>query len=394
MSTIFDYLDHVSYDSIYDRPFNELDVLALTELTYLPFDRIVPQGDTTNIEVRLSDATDLVDRTTDFIVTDQHLQLVDSLATSKRFKNIKLLNYVDEYDPDVQKQFAAMTYRLTMDVYLVVFRGTDDTLIGWKEDFHMTYMDHIPAQRRAASYLQHVMKEFPKGRFMVAGHSKGGNLAAYACSYLPDQLSEQVDAIFCYDAPGLNKSIIKTEGYQRIAHLIHRFVPQGSIVGMMLEVPEPTTIVKSRAFGGFAQHDAFTWMVEKDGFVTLDQTNPDSQQTDETLKQWVRETSADERKKFFDTFFGIFLDAGITSINDLRNLKNFSKIKDIFQSAQDLDPTEREMLERLAKQLIDTRVQAWKKWQTVPRILVQMAAFFKRKQAVESSSPLLLEHKD
>ena len=394
MSTIFDYLDYVAYDSIYDRPFKELDVLALTELTYLPFDRIVPQGDTTNIEVRLSDAVELVDRTTDFIVTDKHLQLVDILATSKRFKNVKLLNYVDEYDPDVQKQFAAMTYRLTMDVYLVVFRGTDDTLIGWKEDFHMTYMDHVPSQRRAASYLQHVMKEFPKGRFMVAGHSKGGNLAAYACSYLPDHLIEKVDAIYCYDAPGLNKAIIETEGYQRIAHLVHRFVPQGSIVGMMLEVPEPATIVKSRAFGGFAQHDAFTWMVEKDGFVTLDQTSPDSQQTDETLKQWVRETSADERKKFFDTFFGIFLDAGITSINDLMNLKNFSKIKEIFQNAQDLDPTEREMLERLAKQLIDTRVQAWKKWQTVPRILVQMAAFFKRKQAVETTSPLLLEHKD
>ena len=394
MSTIFDYLDHVTYDSIYDRPFKELDVLALTELTYLPFDRIVPQGDTTNIEVRLSDATDLVDRITDFIVTDQHLQLVDSLATSKRFKNIKLLNYVDEYDPDVQKQFAAMTYRLTMDVYLVVFRGTDDTLIGWKEDFHMTYMDHIPAQRRAASYLQHVMKEFPKGRFMVAGHSKGGNLAAYACSYLPDQLFKQVDTIFCYDAPGLNKSIIKTEGYQRIAHLIHRYVPQGSIVGMMLEVPEPATIVKSRAFGGFAQHDAFTWMVEKDGFVTLDQTSPDSQQMDQTLKQWVQEVPDSQLKKFFDTFFGLFLDAGITSINDLMNLKNFSKIKEIFQNAQDLDPTEREMLERLAKQLIDTRVQAWKKWQTVPRILVQMAAFFKRKQAVETTSPLLLEHKE
>ena len=394
MSTIFDYLDHVTYDSIYDRPFRELDVLALTELTYLPFDRIVPQGDTTNIEVRLSDATELVDRTTDFIVTDQHLQLVDSLATSKRFKNIKLLNYVDEYDIDVQKQFAAMTYRLTMDVYLVIFRGTDDTLIGWKEDFHMTYMDHIPAQRRAASYLQHVMKEFPKGRFMVAGHSKGGNLAAYACSYLPDQLFKQVDTIFCYDAPGLNKSIIKTEGYQRIAHLIHRFVPQGSIVGMMLEVPEPATIVKSRAFGGFAQHDAFTWMVEKDGFVTLDQTSPDSQQMDQTLKQWVQEVPDSQLKKFFDTFFGLFLDAGITSINDLMNLKNFSKIKDIFQNTQELDPTERKMLERLAKQLIDTRVQAWKKWQTVPRILVQMAAFFKRKQAVETTSPLLLEHKE
>lgn len=394
MSTIFDYLKEVTYDSIYDRPFKELDVLALTELTYLPFGHIVPQGDTTGIQVRLSDAAELVDRTTNFTVSHQHLQLVDELATSKRFKNIKLLNYVDEYDPDVQKQFAAMTYRLTLDVYLVIFRGTDDTLIGWKEDFHMTYMDHVPAQKRAASYLQHVMKEFPKGRFLVAGHSKGGNLATYACSYLPDHLFERVDTIYSYDAPGLNQAIIETEGYQRTSPKIRRFVPQGSIVGMMLEVPEPTTIVKSRAFGGFAQHDAFTWMIEKDKFVTLDQTSPDSQQTDETLKQWVRETSADDRKKFFDTFFGIFLDAGITSINDLTDLKQLAKAKEILQNAQDLDPTEREMLERLAKQLIDTRFQAWKKWQTVPRILVQMAAFFKRKQAVESSSPLLLEHKD
>ena len=394
MSTIFDYLNEVTYDSIFDRTFTELDVLALTELTYLPFGHIVPQGDTTGIPVRLSDAMELIERTTNFIVTNQHLHLVDELATSKRFKNIKLLNYVDEYDPDVQKQFAAMTYRLTMDVYLVIFRGTDDTLIGWKEDFHMTYMDHVPAQKRAASYLQHVMKEFPKGRFMVAGHSKGGNLAAYACTYLPDYLFERVDAIYCYDAPGLNKAIIETEGYQRVAHLIHRFVPQGSIVGMMLEVPEPATIVKSRAFGGFAQHDAFTWMVEKDTFVTLDQTSPDSQQTDETLKQWVREVPDSQLKKFFDTFFGLFLDAGITSINDLMDLKNFSKIKEIFQNAQDLDPTEREMLERLAKQLIDTRVQAWKKWQTVPRILVQIATFFKRKKVVKSTSPLLLEHKE
>ena len=394
MSTIFDYLKEVTYDSIYDRPFKELDVLALTELTYLPFGHIVPKGDTTGIPVRLSDAMELIDRTTDFIVSNQHLQLVDELATSKRFKNIKLLNYVDEYDPDVQKQFAAMTYRLSLDTYLVVFRGTDDTLIGWKEDFHMTYMDHVPAQKRAASYLQHVMKEFPKGRFLVAGHSKGGNLATYACSYLPDSLFERVDAIYSYDAPGLNKAIIETEGYQRTSPNIRRFVPQGSIVGMMLEVPEPTTIVKSRAFGGFAQHDAFTWETKDLSFLTVTETSPDSQQTDLTLKQWVRETSADERKKFFDTFFGIFLDAGITSINDLTDLKQLAKAKEILQNAQDLDPTEREMLERLAKQLIDTRFQAWKKWQTVPRILVQMAAFFKRKQAVELASPLLLEHKE
>ena len=183
----------MTYDSIYDRPFNELDVLALTELTYLSFDRIVPQGDTTNIEVRLSDAAKLVDRTTDFIVTDQHLQLVDDLASSKRFKTSNSSTMSTNMTPMFQKQFAAMTYRLTMDVYLVVFRGTDDTLIGWKEDFHMTYMDHVPAQRRAASYLQNVMKEFPKGRFLVAGHSKGA-------------ISQPMPALTCR-IPYLNESM-------------------------------------------------------------------------------------------------------------------------------------------------------------------------------------------
>ena len=99
-------------------------------------------------------------------------------------------------------------------------------------------------------------------------------------------------------------------------------------------------------------------------------------------------------QEFFDTFFGIFLDAGITSINDLTDLKQLAKAKEILQNAQDLDPTEREMLERLAKQLIDTRFQAWKKWQTVPASWFKWLHFSSEKKAVETSSPLLLEHKE
>ena len=156
---------------------------------------------------------------------------------------------------------------------------------------------------------------------------------------------------------------------------------------MMLEVPEPTTIVKSRALVALSSMTLFTWMIEKDKFVTLDQTSPDSQQTVETLKQWVRETSADERKKFFDTFFGLFLDAGITSINDLRNLKKF------LQDQRDLSKCSRPRSYR--KGNAGTSSQATprypcpslEKWQTVPRILVQMAAFLSEKK--QSSPPHL-----
>ena len=41
MSNIFTYLEEVQHDSIYDKSFNELDLLILTELTYLPFDQLV-----------------------------------------------------------------------------------------------------------------------------------------------------------------------------------------------------------------------------------------------------------------------------------------------------------------------------------------------------------------
>ena len=168
----------------------------------------------------------------------------------------------------------------------------------------MTYMDHVPAQKRAASYLQHVMKEFPKGRFLVAGHQRG-NLATYACSYLPDSLFEgstpsTATMLLASTRPSSNRRLP--------AHVPKHssIVPQGSIVGMMLEVPELTTIVKSRAFGGFAQHDAFTWEIKDYSFVTVSETSPDSQQTDLTLKQWVRETSAEERKSFLTPFLAFF----------------------------------------------------------------------------------------
>ena len=149
MANIFDYLTDVQYDSFYDLPLNELDVLALTELTYLPFDNLLDQPVN-----RLSDVATRVPRESTMLTNKERLQLLDQLSTHKRFKNSKLSNFVNDIDVELQKQFAAMTYRLNLDTYLIVFRGTDDSIIGWKEDFHMTYMNEIPAQKHALTYLE------------------------------------------------------------------------------------------------------------------------------------------------------------------------------------------------------------------------------------------------
>ena len=359
MEIIFDYLDQVAYDSIYDTPFNELDMLMLTELTYLPFDQIVSDQMSPDCTCRLFEAAEKVPQDLSMLVTKNRLKLLEKIASSTRFKNIKLMGYVNDIDPDVQKQFAAMIFKIKPETYVLTFRGTDDSIIGWKEDFHMTYMDQVPAQKTAVNYLRKAMDALP-GQFILTGHSKGGNLASYAASQIEPKYQERIQSIYSYDAPGLNHSVITSQGYQTISEKIKRYIPQGSIVGMMLETPKQAQIVKSTAIGGLAQHDTFTWQISDQTFVLLDNLNPDSLQVDKTLKNWVDSVSDEELKDFFDLFFGLILDAGISSINDLTKLENFNKILAVFENANALTDEERDMLTRLAKLLVDMRYQSWK----------------------------------
>ena len=359
MGIIFDYLDQVAYDSIYDTPFNELDMLMLTEITYLPFDQIVSDQISPDCTCRLFEAAEKLPQDLSMLVTKNRLKLLEKVASSTRFKNIKLMGYVNDIDPDVQKQFAAMIFKIKPDSYVLTFRGTDDSIIGWKEDFHMTYMDQVPAQKTAVNYLRKAMDALP-GQFILTGHSKGGNLASYAASQIEPEYQERIQSIYSYDAPGLNHSVITSQGYQTISEKIKRYIPQGSIVGMMLETPKQAQIVKSTAIGGLAQHDTFSWQISDQTFVLLDNLNPDSLQVDKTLKNWVDSVSDEELKDFFDLFFGLILDAGISSINDLTKLENFNKILAVFENANALTDEERDMLTRLAKLLVDMRYQSWK----------------------------------
>lgn len=359
MGIIFDYLDQVAYDSIYDTPFNELDMLMLTEITYLPFDQIVSDQMSPDCTCRLFEAAEKAPQDLSMLVTKNRLKLLEKVASSTRFKNIKLMGYVNDIDSDVQKQFAAMIFKIKPDSYVLTFRGTDDSIIGWKEDFHMTYMDQVPAQKTAVNYLRKAMDALP-GQFILTGHSKGGNLASYAASQIEPEYQERIQSIYSYDAPGLNHSVITSQGYQTISDKIKRYIPQGSIVGMMLETPKQAQIVKSTAIGGLAQHDTFSWQISDQTFVLLDNLNPDSLQVDKTLKNWVDSVSDEELKDFFDLFFGLILDAGISSINDLTKLENFNKILAVFENANALTDEERDMLTRLAKLLVDMRYQSWK----------------------------------
>ena len=355
MANIFDYLTDVQYDSFYDLPLNELDILAFTELTYLPFDNLLEQPVN-----RLSDVATRVPRETNMLTNKERLQLLDQLSQHKRFKNSKLSNFVNEVDTEQQKQFAAMTYRLDLDTYLIVFRGTDDSIIGWKEDFHMTYMKEIPAQKHALEYLEEFFTQHPKQKVILAGHSKGGNLAVYAASQIRPELQDNISAVYTYDAPGLQAHLTETTGYQDVIPKIHRFVPQGSVIGMMLEVPDTPIVVKSTALGGIAQHSTFSWQTEDNHFVQLEEISSESLQIKDTLKEWVDSVPDEKLELYFDLFFGTILESGISSINELSSKNAIDHVRQLVSQAQTLEPEQVEILKNLTQLLLDARFQAWK----------------------------------
>ncbi|HEM4041792.1 DUF2974 domain-containing protein [Streptococcus suis] len=362
MPNLLTYIEETQYDNFYDKPINKLDILALTELSYLPFDNLVPYSFTEN-GVRLDRLEAAFEETykNNFppfsMVTKNRLALLGLLAKSIRFKSIKAFGFVDDYQLEQEKQFSAISYRIDRKTIVTCFRGTDDTIIGWKEDFHMTYMDEIPAQRAASGYLEKLMMQ-QGGHFYLAGHSKGGNLALYAaCQQATDQ-QDRILAIYPFDSPGLHKKHLEALSYQAIHQRIFPVIPQNSIVGMMLETPENAQIVQSNTLG-ILQHISFSWEVDGSDFKLAPALTSDSLQTDQALKTWTASLTDDELRDFFDLFFGIFIKAGIERFSDIM-VNPLQKLQEIDRLRKEIAPEEAEMVDKLIRLLFDTRYQIWR----------------------------------
>ena len=363
MSTIFDYLKNSQYDSFYDKDFTVLDALALTELAYLPFEDLVPVEISDQNYLSLQHLAERFEEKFQGkypplgMVNAHRLKLLSYLSSFKRYKHIRAFAFANEVSLDSQKQFAAITYQIKPKEYLVVFRGTDDSIIGWKENFHMTYMKEIPAQLAAKDYLTQICSHLD-GKFWLAGHSKGGNLATYAASQAEPSFQEKIQEIYSFDAPGLHKTIRNSDSFKSVEGKIQSIIPENSIVGMMLDTPEIDLVVKSKTFG-LLQHLTFSWEIEGDQFKEVSSVTEDSLQVDQTLKSWTASLSEEELRDFFDLFFGLFIEAGIHRFGDM-TVDTAGKIQKLIENRKNLSPEQEAMMDRLSRQLIDTRIQVWK----------------------------------
>lgn len=357
MANVFDYLEWRGDILFEHSPFNEVDGAVLAMLAYVPFDTVLGQRAFLPEPIGSVAEKMLLRRSAGRVsLTENAFRLLTALVSCPRFNALELMYYVNVFNPASQNQFAAITVRLAKDRYFVAYRGTDNTLVGWKEDFNMSFVCPVPAQAQSVSYLEAVVKQIlledPSAdyRLLVGGHSKGGNLAVYASAFCAPELRARIESVYNFDGPGFNETVLATPGYREICTLVKTLVPQSSIVGMLLEHEEKFSVVRSMRTG-IMQHDLASWEIVRTSFVRLETVTSSSRFIDYTLKEWMKSMDPPRREKFCDAVYAILLETDARTLRQL-NEKKYSNFKKIYLSFRNQDEQTRSDLTYAFKLLV------------------------------------------
>ena len=340
MANMLDYLDWRGEFGFDLSPWNEVDALMMAALCYLDFAGLDdPRGWT----VAEADRLDLLRETAVANFDGRNAQL-RAMADSARFRDIRMHHFIAVTDPEQELQFSATCYDIPDGSLCIAFRGTDGTFVGWKEDFNMSFQSPVPAQEAALFYLEKAA-ELDRRPIRLVGHSKGGNLAAYAAACCAPDLQDRLLEVDSFDGPGMAPEVFESAGYRRVVGKIRSFVPQTSIVGMMMEYHRPYTVVRSSA-SGIGQHDPLTWQIRGPRFETMEKIDANAEVISETLHGLLNRTNREERGVMVDTLFELLETTKASSVSEmmggrLRSLTNLAA------GSRELDPESRKALIRL-----------------------------------------------
>ena len=370
MDTIINYLDWRGDVPMSVSPFNEVDNYIVGKIVSCDFSGIVPEGPEA---VTLAAAAEAFfarygrDVRLGFLISAGLGPILQRLPETARFRDISLRFFVRRALPERTEQFSALTLDLPDGTHYVSFRGTDDTLYGWKEDCMMALSGAIPAQQDAADYLRTVAAALP-GPLRTGGHSKGGNLAVYAAAQADAALQERIRAVYSNDGPGFHAEFLASPGYQSIRDRVLTLLPQYSIVGTLLvQDPERCAIVRSSRFG-IAAHDGFNWGVCATGFLRCEGLSRSSRAFDVTMEQVLAGMDMAQRREFIETFFSILSATGAVSLSDI-NERRVRKALSIARSMAKERTVSRfvlEVLEQMAKEYV--AVSALELRERLPRL--------------------------
>ncbi|MDR0323678.1 MAG: DUF2974 domain-containing protein [Treponema sp.] len=348
MASIFDYLTWRGDLDFNQSPPNPVDYAIFSQISYLPFDGIVPgPGEKEGISLYLA-----LNALMKKLENNKHAKkpvfmfredpdFITALASSNRFKNCHLIGYVNHINAERQIQFSAVCVNTGDDSFSVIFRGTDLSFVGWKEDFNMAFSEIIPSQIEAVKYLEN-MATMVKGTLRISGHSKGGNLAVFSASRCSKNIQMRITDIYSYDAPGFHRKVFDSEGYSSIRDKIHSYIPQTSIVGMVLEQGCDYTVIRSSETG-LMQHSLFSWDVTHNDMIHVDDVSVGSRFVDKTLKEWLGSLDNDQREKFIEAIYAILSKSEVKSINELESSWLIS-VGRIMKSLGDIDASTRRLI--------------------------------------------------
>ena len=361
MANVFDYLDWRGDLPFSADPFNAVDNLIFCELTYVDFDDIVPGEDSAET-MPLSE----VSRRYFSMHTDMELMARDTLfkmtpfllkkaAATRRFGNVGIGRFVNMVSVAAEEQMAAMVFYPESSLPFAAFRGTDDTLIGWKEDINLSFSDGTSGQRHAAEYLSERLRETPGG-LTVGGHSKGGNFAVYASAFCKDtengKIQDRIRRVYTNDGPGFLKQIIESDGYRSILPRIRSTIPEGSVFGLLLDSGSPHRVVKSSG-KGLMQHNGLTWQVLGNRFETLPETSHSSLFIQKTVRQWIDTFSLEDRAAFSDAVYSFLTAGGSGTLTDLSHESLAIRIEAI-RSFRKMDPEKKTIIQTVLRHLLES----------------------------------------
>lgn len=375
MADLRDYIKWRGDLTFEQSPFNEVDNLIFSFVSYVDFSGIVPgndgqdemhgrDGNVVGKRITIREASrqfweryteqEIIEKPT---LTKMSAFVLRDMAESRRFGNLYLSDFRNEIDEESQKQFAAIQICLGDGLYYLAFRGTDETIVGWQEDFNMVYVPEVPSEKRAVEYLREALERRggPQGqkyRYYIGGHSKGGHLAVYAAVKCYKEFRDQIVQIFNNDGPGVSASMADTEEYQGVLPRLVSYIPEQSFFGLMLIHRETACTVKSSR-SGLLQHDCLSWEVMGTEFVKVQDVTAQSRGTNDGLKNWLAGLTLEERQEIIELIFSSLSLAGIRTIGDFASLTP-KKIYDMIRNLKDVDAKQKTLVNRAFRLLIQT----------------------------------------
>lgn len=367
MANIMDYIDwrgDIGFDEV---GLNEVDSLIFSQLIYIRMKPYLPEEKHSKLTIGQLAKLYFSDNSEKQIEQMPNLfrhasNLLKKMASSERFKNCVLKYYVYDISEEEESQFSAVTIELPDNTVFVSYSGTDHSVVGWKENFNLSYLDETPGQTKAKNYLTYVAgrytgrqeavdKKADMCNLWIGGHSKGGNLAVFAAMHVDKDIQKHIRKVFNHDGPGFNHKMISTDGYKRIYDRIESFLPQSSVVGVLLEHVDDYEVVKSTNSGPL-QHDVFSWEILGAHIVKADGLDRNSVRLDRTLRNWIGGMDEAQRRQFVDVLFSIASDSNFENLDQM----SFKQLIGMIKAADELSKDDWNVLKDTVRQLIQAGV--------------------------------------